>query len=187
MNRDSVARLAFGLITGVAFGALLQRARVSRYPVILGQLQQRDWTVTKVMGTAIAVGATGMHALASEGRGELQSKPLHLGGVVGGGILFGTGLTLLGYCPGTALAAIGEGRRDALVGALGMLSGAALFVRFYPKLKPLISAAELGKPTLPSATKLPAWFWIVALDSALGFAIFREFSAKRTPRRLVWR
>ena len=44
-------------------------------------------------------------------------------------VLFGTGLALLGYCPGTTLTAIGEGRRDAMIGALGMLTGALLYVR----------------------------------------------------------
>lgn len=189
MSRDSIARLAFGLLTGVAFGALLQRGRVSRYSVILGQLQRRDWTVAKVMGTAMAVGATGLHALASEGRVELKPKPLQLGGIVSGGILFGTGLTLLGYCPGTTLAAVGEGRRDAIVGALGMVTGAALFVRFYPALKPLVSAADAGNPSLPSSTKVPPWVWLLALDAAVASALIHEISAtpagKRTLKRFA--
>ena len=52
-------------------------------------------------------------------------------GVIPVQVLFGTGLALLGYCPGTTLTAIGEGRRDAMVGALGMLTGALLYVRAY--------------------------------------------------------
>lgn len=192
MRRDSITQLAFGLLTGIAFGALLQRGRVSRYGVILGQLQRRDWTVAKVMGTAIAVGATGMHALASEGRVEIQTKPLQLGGVIGGGMLFGTGLALLGYCPGTTLAAVGEGRRDAVAGALGMLTGAALFVHFYPTLKPVISAPDLGNPSLPSSTHVPAWVWILLIDAAAAFAWLNDASsqglrfralARRAPRR----
>jgi uncharacterized protein len=182
MKTDSPVRSGFGLLSGLAFGALLQRGRVSRYDVIVGQLQRRDWTVAKVMGTAIAVGATGLHALESEGRGELEPKPLQLGGLIGGGMLFGAGLALLGYCPGTTLAAIGEGRRDAVAGAIGMLAGAALFVRLFPAIKPLVTAGDYGKPRLSESTKTPAWLWVGALNSGLALALLAE----ARPHRSRW-
>ena len=69
------------------------------------------------MGTAMAVGAVGVHALVQSGRASYEIKPLRLGAILGGAVLFGTGLAVLGYCPGTTLAAVGEGRRDALAGA----------------------------------------------------------------------
>jgi uncharacterized membrane protein YedE/YeeE len=153
---------------------------VSRHEVIVRQLQRKDWTVAKVMGTAIAVAATGLHALASEGRGELERKPLQLGGIVGGGALFGTGLALLGYCPGTTLAALGEGRRDAVAGALGMLAGAALFVRLFPAMKSLVSAGDLGKPALAESLKPAAWACVGALDSAVSAALVMEARARRS-------
>lgn len=180
MKTDSLVRLGFGLLSGVAFGALLQRGRVSRYDVILRQLQRRDWRVAKVMGTAMAVSAAGLHALASEGRSEIQPKPLQLGGVVAGGVLFGTGLSLLGYCPGTTLAAVGEGRRDAAVGALGMLTGAALFVRLFPSIKPLVTVGEFGKVSLSESTKIPAWVWAGAMNAGLALALLAEARPQRS-------
>ncbi len=174
MRAESLVRLGLGLISGIAFGALLQQGRVSRHDVIVGQLQRRDATVARVMGTAIGVGSAGLHVLASSGQGHLQQKPLRLGGIVGGAVLFGTGLSLLGYCPGTTLAAIGEGRRDALAGALGMLAGAALFVRMFPSLKPFLEAGELGNWTIAGVTRTSPWAWVIALNSGLAIAVLAD-------------
>ena len=98
---------------------------------------------------------------------KLDIKPLQLGGIVGGGALFGAGLAVLGYCPGTTLAAIGEGRQDAMVGALGMLAGAGLFVRAYPSIEPLIKAGDHGKTMLPRVGASP-WPWVAGLAAAVG-------------------
>jgi len=54
---ESPGQLALGLLTGFAFGFLLQKGRVARYQTILGQLLLKDWTVLKVMLTAIVVGS----------------------------------------------------------------------------------------------------------------------------------
>lgn len=170
MQIDSPARLLLGLGTGVVFGALLQKGRASKYDVILDQLLLRDGIVARIMGTAVVVGSVGVHALESKGYAKPEIKPLQLGGVVGGGLLFGVGMALLGYCPGTTLAAIGEGRRDAVVGALGMLAGAGLFVRAFPALQPAIEAGDHGKVTLPGATGTSPWPWIGAMGTAAALA-----------------
>lgn len=151
MRVESAGKLLLGLATGVAFGGLLRKGRASRYDVIMDQLLLRDFSVAKIMGTAVVVGGLGVHALVRAGRAKLQIKPLQLGGVVAGGAVFGAGLVFAGYCPGTTLAAVGAGRRDALAALLGMLAGAGLFVRAYPTMKPLIEAGDFGKLTLGGA------------------------------------
>ena len=166
MRRERTSRLLLGAATGVAFGALLQRGQASRYDRILGQLQLKDHTIATIMGTAVGVGALGVHALVRAGKAKLDIKPLQLGGILGGGALFGTGLSILGYCPGTTLAAIGEGRRDAVAGFLGMLAGAGLFVRTYPKIEPFIKAGDKGKTLLPGARRSP-WPWVGGLVAAM--------------------
>lgn len=167
MRVESPGQLLLGLGTGVAFGALLQKGRVAKYEVIVSQLRMEDATVAKIMGTAIVVGAAGVQVLVQTGHAALDIKPLRLLSITGGAVLFGTGLALIGYCPGTTLAAIGEGRRDAIAGALGMLAGAALFVRAYPKIKPALEAGDRGKVTLPRATRTSPWPWIAAMAATL--------------------
>jgi uncharacterized membrane protein YedE/YeeE len=135
-------------VTGLAFGALLQRGRLSQYEVIARQLLFRDGRVAKTMASAIGVGALGVHELVRRGLTTKDIKPMKLGGILGGAALFGSGLALAGYCPGTSLAAAGEGKRDAIAVVLGMLAGAAAFVATYPRIQPLIDAGDLGKRTL---------------------------------------
>lgn len=150
----SPGKRVLGLVTGLAFGALLQRGRLSRHEVIVRQLLLRDGHVVKTMATAVAVGAVGLHVLERKGITAKDVKPMKVGGVTLGAILFGTGLAVAGYCPGTSVAALGEGRRDALATVLGMLAGAGMFVAVYPRLASIIDAGgNLGKRTLPSLVK----------------------------------
>lgn len=79
------------------------------------------------MGTAVVVGSVGVSALVAAGQAHLHIKPLLLGVLVGG-TCFGIGMTVLGYSPGTSVAGCGERRRDAMVGVLGMLTGAFAYV-----------------------------------------------------------
>ncbi|MCA9422323.1 MAG: YeeE/YedE family protein [Nitrospira sp.] len=146
------------------FGFLLQKGRAAKYQVILGQLLLKDWTVLKIMLTAIAVGAIGVHGLVDLEITGLHIKPMMRGGVMVGGIFFGVGLAIFGYCPGTGVAACGEGKNDAVVGVIGMLAGAWVFVWMYPLLVPLIrDYGDWGNITLPETTGIPAWGWILLI------------------------
>jgi uncharacterized membrane protein YedE/YeeE len=87
--------------------------------------------------------------------------------VLAGGVCFGVGMAVFGYCPGTGVAACGEGKPDAVVGVLGMLAGAFAFVADYPALQPVIKGlGDMGKLTLPEATGTPHWLWVVGLGGA---------------------
>jgi uncharacterized protein len=167
MRVDSPSKLALGLGTGVVFGTLLQKARIGRYDTIVDQLLLRDFTVAKVMATANVVGAAGVYALVHKGRAALDIKPLRPVALVVGGVMFGSGLAMLGYCPGTSLAAVGAGQRDAIAGVLGMLAGAALFVRVFPRIEPALEAGDRGKVTLPKATRTSPWPWIAGMAAAV--------------------
>ncbi len=72
------------------------------------------------MLTVIALGAIGVYGLVATEMASLHFKPMLWGGGLAGGILFGIGIAIFGYCPGTGLAACGEGRKDAMIGVVGM-------------------------------------------------------------------
>ena len=161
---DSPDKLALGLLTGIIFGFLLQKGRVAKYQVIIGQFLLKDFTVVKIMATAVIVGAIGVYALVAMGAASLHIKPMLLGGVLVGAVLFGIGIIVLGYCPGTSVAACGEGRRDAMVGVLGMLFGAGVFVALFPVLQPVIKGlGDMGKITVPETLGVSPWLIIGAL------------------------
>ena len=158
---DSPDKLLLGLATGVVFGFLLQKGRVAKFPVIVGQFLLRDWTVVKIMGTAVVVGAVGVFALVAAGHAGLHVKPLLLGGVLSGGVLSGVGLAVLGYCPGTTVAACGEGRRDAVAGLLGMFAGRSVSWRRGRRCSPSSmgwgTPAKSRCPTSPAPRRGSGW------------------------------
>lgn len=170
---EAAPMLAGGLAVGLAFGWLLQKGGVSRYPVIVGQFLFTDFTVLKVMFTAIVVGAIGVAGLLELGvLSHLIVKPATLVANALGGLIFGVGMVGVGYCPGTCVAAAGEGSRHAWYGILGMLAGAALFAGLYPALEAsLIAPVDWGKVTLPELIGVSRW-WVVAGLVAVAGAVF---------------
>ncbi len=182
---DEPSKLILGLLTGILFGFFLQKGRVAKFPVIIGQLLLRDWTVAKIMLTAIVVGSIGVYTLVSLGAAGLHVKPAMFGGVVLGGLLFGIGMAVLGYCPGTSVAACGEGRRDAMAGVVGMLTGALAYVWLYPVHQPALKTLpDWGKITIPELTMTSPLPWIVglALAAAVSFYLL-EFRHRRLAPR----
>lgn len=124
---DSPRQLVLGLVFGVMFGFLLQKGGVARYEVLMGQFFLTDFTVIKIMLTAIIVGMVGIFALRALGLVKLHVKPTHYAANIAGGLIFGVGLGLLGYCPGTGIVALGQGNFDAIAGILGLLVGSYVY------------------------------------------------------------
>lgn len=171
-------QLIYGLVTGIVFGFLLQRARVIRYDKQLAALRLKDMTIVKFMLSSVLVAMVGVYLLLDLGLVKLSIKPLLLGAVVIGGLLFGVGWGLLGYCPGTSLGALGEGRWDALFGILGMLVGAGLYAEAYPALKTsVLTWGDFGKPTLPSLLGVNHWV-VIAVFVLGGLGLFRWFERR---------
>ena len=171
--------LAYGLITGIAFGFLLQKGRVLRYDKQLGALRLFDMTIVKFMLSSVLVGMLGVYALVGLGWADLSLKPTVLGANIIGGLLFGLGWGMLGYCPGTSLGAVGEGRLDALWGIVGMLCGAGLFAEVYSPLKESVYKwGDFGKITFPGILHVNHWI-VIAVVFVLAMLLFAFFEKKR--------
>src|SRR4030042_6395463 len=143
---NRVGTLILGLITGIFFCFFLQKGQALRYDRQLGMLRLKDFTILKLMVSAILVGMVGIYFFVDMGWGKLSLKPVVLGGNIIGGLIFGLGWGMLGYCPRTAVGAIGEGRGDAFWGGvLGMLFGAGIFAEAYTFTKDnLLKWGDLG-------------------------------------------
>jgi len=149
-------QLMLGLLFGILFGFLLQKGGVAKYHVLIGALLLVDFTVMKVMLTAIIVGMVGVFALNSLGLVKLHIKPTRYAANVLGGLIFGVGFALLSYCPGTGAAALGQGNYDALAGVAGLLLGSYLYAEASGFLGRTVEKwGNRGKLTLPELLGIP--------------------------------
>ena len=170
--------LLYGLITGIVFGFLLQKSRVLRYDKQLGALLFKDMTIIKFMLSSVLVGMVGVYLLVDLELAKLSVKATVLGGNVIGGLIFGIGWGLLGYCPGTSAGALAEGRWDALWGLLGMLAGAALYAEAFSLMKQtVLTWGDFGKITLPAILGINHWL-IITIAVIAGLLLFRFFEKK---------
>lgn len=170
-------QLVLGLMMGVVFGFLLQKGGVTNYDVIIGQLLLVDFTVVKIMLSAVITGTLGVHLLRSLGMAQLHPKPGSVGASVIGGLIFGVGFGTLGYCPGTVAGAVGQGYLDALLGGvIGVLIGAGLFAALYPRLEAgVLHKGDFGELTLPQLLKVNPWTVVIpAVFVLAGFLLVLE-------------
>lgn len=167
-------QLALGALFGLIFGFLLQKGGVAKYHVLIGVLLFEDMTVIKVMLTAILIGSIGIFAMHSIGLVKLHIKPTRSAANIIGGLLFGAGFALMGYCPGTGAAALGQGNWDAIAGILGLMAGSYLFAEMSAKLgETVMKVGDRGKLMLPEILRLPLptflLLWVPAIAAVLYF------------------
>ena len=180
--------LLYGLVTGILFGFFLQKAQVIRYDNQLGALRLQDFTIVKFMLAHIAVAMVGVYLLYDLGLVKLNIKATILGGVVVGGLIFGIGWGLIGYCPGTSLGAVDEGRYDGLAGILGMLVGAGLYAEAFPFLsKTVLTWGNYGKITIPQVLQVNHWVVIVVLLALFAWLCYfiERWEATKRPTRVM--
>lgn len=149
----------YALLTGIAMGFLIQRVRASSPAMILQNLRLENLVIIKFMATTIAVGmiATYTLNLFIPDLMHFDIKPTYLVGVLLGGLIFGVGFGLGGYCPGTCVVGIGEGRRDAWFALGGGVVGALVFTMVYKSaIQPIVELMDFGKITVQGALGVPA-------------------------------
>ncbi|MBT8043398.1 MAG: YeeE/YedE family protein [Verrucomicrobiae bacterium] len=147
LSTSSGGGLLIAAILGTVFGILLHKGGVTNYNVIVNFFRLKDLRVLRVMLTAVVVGGLGVYVMISGGIAEgWHIKPTLLLGVVIGATLFGIGMTVYGYCPGTGVAALATGSVHALVGMFGMLVGGLVYAASYPWIKAnILSVGDYGK------------------------------------------
>ncbi|HUG12008.1 MAG TPA: YeeE/YedE thiosulfate transporter family protein [Opitutaceae bacterium] len=166
-------KLLGGVVFGLAFGFLLQKGGVGKFNVLIGQLLLEDFTVAKVMLTAIVVGMVGVFALNHFAKVNLHIKPARIGPNIIGGLLFGAGFALIGYCPGTAAAALGQGSWDALFGMAGLIAGSWIFAEFSASLRMTVEKwGDFGKVLLPDLLHARRGVFVVIFAMLLTVGLF---------------
>lgn len=176
--------IASGLLCGALFGYVLENAGFGSPCKLTAQFRLTDWSVFKVMFTAIVVAAIGLTALTAMGvvaADELYVPPAFLGAAAIGGALVGAGFAVGGYCPGTSVVGFVSGRVDALVFLLGLLLGTGVFAGAFGTLEAWTTSGALSSgDALPAILHVPAWVVDLAMVAA-AVLVFRV--ATRFERR----
>jgi uncharacterized membrane protein YedE/YeeE len=135
-------------------------------------------TILKFMLSAIIVGMFGILALSDLEVIKLSHKAMNVGAIVIGGALFGIGWAVMGFCPGTSVGALGEGRWHAIFGVAGMIAGAAIYAELFPFFKStVLSWSDFGKIGLADALGINHWI-IAIIFTVITLVMFRWFEKK---------
>src|SRR5512135_1713895 len=173
------ASLLLAVVIGFFFGLFLERGGLGNPHKLTGVFYLRDFAVPKAMFTAILVASGGLYLLGDLrllDMGKVWIVPTFFWPQIVGGFLFGLGYLVAGYCPGTAVAAFGSGRIDALVAILGMIAGSLLFAVVYPVLEVFYMTSGMGPVTLPGLLGVNHWVviaFVVLMAGAMFYSMER--------------
>jgi uncharacterized membrane protein YedE/YeeE len=176
---ETIAPLAIGF----AFGALLQKAGLSRYDRIVNVFRLRDLAVLEFLLSALATAAVGIRALQTLGLAARVPVPAtYVAGNLVGGLVFGVGMALSGFCPGTVAAGAGEGRLDYLIpGGLGLFTGAVVYGFGYERVMPALTRlGRAGTVTLADQLHVEPWL-VVALFVEIVAVVFHCLRVRWPP------
>jgi len=176
------------LILGVLFGFALNKAGLTKYHKIVNQFRLTDMAVLKFMMTALVVTMIGVYPLRAMGLITFPTVPAtYVVGNLAGGLLFGVGMAMAGFCPGTAVAGAGEGKLDYLVpGLLGFLTGAVIWGLTYQSVFPKISAiANYGNVVIPDLWKINPYLavFVFALMALVLFYLIDRMGMHRKEKK----
>ena len=175
---SEIAGLGLALMFGIFFGLSLERAGLGDPHKLTGVFYFQDFTVPKVMFTAIVVAGTGLYLLSDLKLLDLSRVyfvPTFFWPQLAGGALFGVGFVVSGYCPGTAVAGLASGKLDALVTMIGVGTGSLLFAVLFPALEGFYVSSDRGTETLQMLLGVNHWTVLVVL-AALAGGMFKFFS-----------
>ncbi|MBI2427287.1 MAG: YeeE/YedE family protein [Ignavibacteriales bacterium] len=171
---DVDTALIIAFFIGIGFGFFLEQAGFGSGMKLAGQFYFRDLTVFKVMFTAIITAMLGLFWLSWFGFLDLslvKVLPTYFVPQLVGGLIFGLGFVMGGYCPGTCCVAAVTGKMDGWIHLLGMFAGIFFFGEIYPFIADWYNSTSMGETTLASLFNLPYGvmvFMIVAV-ALLGF------------------
>jgi uncharacterized membrane protein YedE/YeeE len=139
-------------LIGLAFGFWLERAGFGSSRKLTSIFYFRDFAVLKVMFTAIVTAAIGLYFFSAAGMVSLEEvfqPATFLWPQIVGGLLFGVGFVVGGYCPGTAIVATASAKADAIVFLVGAGIGSLAFGFAHPALADFMTSGSMGNSTLP--------------------------------------
>lgn len=163
--------ILIGLATGLVFGLALEKSRVFEPGIIVGQMQLRNFLMLKIFLAAVVTGLVVLAVMNGVFGVKLSLKPLLWKADIIGGLILGAGIVIAGACPGTSLAQLGAGYRDAIFVVLGGIAG-ALFYGYNDAAITSFFAEKGDKLGFDKLLGLPFWSVALALAVLLTIGLF---------------
>ncbi len=178
------------LLIGLVFGLLISYGKMNRYNTIAAQSVFAKMNVMKTIVMAMGVGGILIMIEMSMGLASFHVKPFMPAGTFLGGLIFGVGMALAGYCPGTMPISLGQGSVDALAGILGGLTGGALFTVLYKPLSTLMTVQSKDTLFTLMGSEFSLGYTIVVVALSLVFIlstfVMHKIDAKNGNKSLNW-
>ena len=172
--------LLLALLIGIAFGVALEQAGLGNAAKLAGQFYLTDFTVLKVMLSAVVTAMLGAFWLGRFGLidpAQVHVPETFLWPQLAGGLIFGVGFALAGLCPGTACVSAGSGRLDGLAAIGGLFAGVLATGLAFPALAGFYGSGARGVVTLPTAAGLPEGV-VVLLVVLAALGVFRLIATR---------
>lgn len=181
------ASLIFALAIGIAFGFFLERAGLGSAKKLAAQFYGRDMTVFKMMFTAIITAMIGLFWFNQFGWLDLELvylTPTFAAPQIIGGLVFGVGFIVGGYCPGTSCVAGATGSLDGWMNVLGLLTGILIFGELYPLLENFYNATPMGELTFVEYFDIPSgvMVFVLVMVALTGFWASEKIELKTNSR-----
>lgn len=163
LGLESGVNLAMALVIGVGFGFFLEKAGFSNAKKLVGVFYLYDMAVIKVMFTAVVTAMFGLVIIGAVGLldiSQLYIEPTNYWAAGIGGLIFGAGFVIGGYCPGTSVVGASIGKIDALFFMLGIFISSYIYAEFFNELDQWISSKAVGELTLGDVTGLGSVWWV---------------------------
>jgi len=171
------ASLVVAVIVGFLFGFVLERAGFGDSRNLTNIFYFRDMRVLRVMFSAVVTAMVGLVLLSWAGLFDYSVLldytllETYLLPQIVGGVLFGLGFVIGGYCPGTAIVGVASGKLDSIVFLVGMIAGIWVFAAGFPLWGSFYKSTDLGRLTLQQVFGIPLEL-MVLIVVAMALAAF---------------
>jgi hypothetical protein len=175
--------IAVALIAGLAFGYILINVGMGNSRKISAVFYGEDWSVMKIMFTAVVTTMLLTYSVYYMGLLDinlLQMANVNMTALIIGGAIFGVGMAIGGYCPGTSIAAVVNRKLDALIFIGGFLVGVWIYAELYPWTAAHLFSENLGKLTLSDIFNIPYGITalLVVFVALVTFFFLEKFEGK---------
>lgn len=164
--------LLLAVLFGIGFGYILQRVGALEYKNIINALRLKDLTIPKFMLFSVAITCVGIFSLRTAGLVFLDLITTNVVGNIIGGLIFGVGFAFAGYCPGTSIGAMGEGKRDAKYTVIGGVFGVLLYTLIQQYAGFSITKFDIGKISLVDIVQINPFSLAVMFSFILVIIIY---------------